>query len=394
MRRLAPLAAVAFLAAACGGHQAPATDAAELVPASASAYVVVAPNELARARTVLAAFGRPGDAIPYLRAGHTARLAGGIVGFAQPANEKTFSKRLQRLGEPHAKVRGWVVYARTKSLVDVVRHSKRSLADTARYRRASKTLPGEALVRAYVARPAWRTAAITSHGRGEKLEVHTPAARAPAPPASIADEIPVSAVVAISSASGALPPGASTPVHALSAALGADVGSLIDAAGGPFVLYAAPGRPVPDVTFATAAHASGPLMARLRALVRAFAGTPVPKPPASIDLGPVTLTYGRIAGKVVLSDAADPAAELSGGPKLTESGGFRDAADAAGLPAANDGFFYVDATRTLAAARAFSALAARPVPPALEHALEPLSALLDWGATSGGVQTVAYLRIS
>ena len=395
MRRLAPLALAALLAAGCGGHRSPATDAAELVPATASAYVIVAPNGLARARTLLATFGSPGDAIPYLRAGHTARLAGGIVGFARPVDEKAFSKRLDRVGEPHAKLRGWIVYARTKALVDVVRHSKRSLADTGRYRRASKALPGDALVRAYVVGPtaAWRTAALTTHSHDEKLEVRTPAPRAASPPSSIAGEIPASAVVAVSSASGALPPGASAPVHVLSRALGADIAAPVAAAGGPFVLYAAPGEPVPDVTFATAAPASRTLLLGLRALVRALAGIPVPKPPATVDLGPVTLTYGRIAGQVVLSDAADPAAELAGGTKLSGNASFRAAAKAAALPAANDGFFYVDAKRTLAAARALSALANRPVPPALERALAPLSTLLDWQATGDGVRTVTYLRV-
>lgn len=394
MRRLAPLALAALVVAGCGGHQAPATDAAELVPASASAYVVVAPNELDRARSALAEFGGVAAAVPYLRAGRTARLDGGIVGFARPADEKTFDRRLDRLGEVHERIRGWTVYARTKALLDAVRRSTRSLTQTSRYRRASETLPSGALVRAYVARPVWRAVALTTDGPNTKLEVHTPGAGAASPPPSrLADEIPASAVVAISSATGALPPGASAPLEALSRLLGADVGSLVAAAGGPFVLYAAPGQPVPDVTFASAAPGAAGLLRRLRAFVRALAGAAAPKPPATLDLGPVTLTYGPLGGHVVLSDATDPAAELSGGAKLTGSSRFRDAAGAAGLPAGAS-FFYVDARRTLAAARTLAALANRPVPPSLTRALSPLTALLDWGATSGGIKTVTYLRVS
>lgn len=394
MRRLALLALAALLAAGCGGHRAPATDAAQLVPAGARAYVVVEPKTLARARAELPRFGTPAEAIPYLRAGATARLRGGIVSFAKPADEKAFSARLDRRGVAHANVRGWVVYAQTQALVDAVRHSPRSLADTARYRTAFGTLPRDASVRAYEPRRrGWQAAALSLDPHAAKLEIHRPHAQPATPPSSLASEIPAGAVAAISGTAGVLPPGAEPVVGGLATLVGADVGSLIAAAPGAYVLYAIPGAPVPDVTFASAGGSSAFAKALRRAAVQ-LAGGPVPKPPAAIDLGPVTLHYGPIAGQLVLSDADDPAAELLGGEKLAGGKTFRDAAQAAGLPQVNDGFFYVDARRALAGARTLAALANRPVPAAVERTLAPLRALLDWAGTADGVHTVAYLRMS
>lgn len=395
MRRLSLLAFAALLAAGCGGHRAPATDAAQLVPADALAYVNVAPKTLAHAQTELPRFGSPAAAIPYLRSGQTARLRGGIVSFAKPADAKAFAARLDRRGEAHANVRGWVVYAETQALVDAVRHSRRSLADTARFRTGFATLPRDAAVRVYEPRPrGWRAAALSLDGKNAKLEIHTPGPSPAAPPSSLAGEIPAGAVAAISGAARAgPPPGTAQVVDGLSRLVGADVGSLIEAASGAYVLYAVPGAPVPDVTFAAAGRS--PALAKvLRTVAATLAGGPVPKPPAALDLGPVTLHYGPIAGQLVISDADDPAGELLGGEKLAGGATFRDAARAAGLPRVTDGFFYVDPRRALAAARTLAALANRPVPPAVERTLAPLRALLDWQARADGVHTVVYLRMS
>lgn len=394
MRRAALLLLAAFALAGCGGHEAPATEAAELVPADALAYVAVAPNELAAAERALPAFGAAGAAIPYLSSGETARLRDGVVGFARPADEKAFVATLAARGELHAKVRGWIVYARTKAPLDDVRHAKTVLADTQRFRKAIATLPDDAAVRAYrPARHGWTAAALSLDGRAAKLEVHVPRAQPKSAPRSLADEIPAGAVAAISSSGAAAPPGTAAVTRALSRLLETDVAAPLTAAGGPWILYAVPGAPVPDVTFADAGRS--PALGRaLRRLAASLAGAPVPMPPATIDLGPVSLRYGETAGQLVFSDAGDPAAELHAGPRLSDAATFRAAAERAGLPATNGGFLYVDARRALAAARSLASLAGRPVPAALSRTLEPLRAYLLWQATAGGVHTTVYLRMS
>lgn len=395
MRRVAPLVvAVALVAAGCGGHSAPATEAAQLVPADALAYVAVAPNALARAQVELPSFGAAAAAIPYLRPGETAKLRDGVVAFARPADEKAFVAGLDARGELHAKIRGWIVYARTKQPIDDVRHAKLVLADTQRFGKAIAALPGDAVVRAYERRArGWTAAALALHGADATLEVATPHANPPRPPASLAGEIPAGAVAAVSGSAANTPPGTSAIVRALSQILGADVGSLLASAKAPFVLYAIPGEPVPDVTFAAAGR-SRALETEIRSLAAQLAGAPVPKPPAAVDLGPVTLHYGPIAGQLVLSDADDPAGELLGGEKLTGVRLFRDAAAAARMPQAGEGFLYVDARRALAAARTLAALANRPLPPALVETLGPLRALLVWNGMTNGIRTTVYLRMS
>jgi hypothetical protein len=440
VRRALLAIALAALVAGCGGSAAPVDDAAQLVPANAIEYLTVATrpapigpvSRLSLSERLHAPFaGALALARSLPAAGRQVDLAvlhgGGTVGFARPANPKRFAAQLERRGFVARRMRGWTVFARTKALLDALRHGP-ALADRPRYRAAAAALPGgdAVLARAYAtpgaapsligtlplerpARATWLAAALSGTRDDLKVELHANGARTNTPSTnkqftSLAAQIPAGSLLALSSARPSLPGVELAALQRLATPLQLDVAALLHALGGPFVAFVRAGAPIPEVTIAATPRRPRAAVAAIAKLVRKLAGPaagPAIATPVAggtlrqVDLGPVAISYGEKAGVVVLSDSSDVLAELDGGPKLAGDGRFRDTAGAAGLPEGNDGFAYLDAAHALPAAETFAALAGSKLPAGVAAGLEHLEAALLYTARGGDVQTsVVYLRAS
>src|SRR4051794_32966861 len=288
--RLAAVAALALLAVGCGGKAAPVENAASLVPADALAYATAGTNlhsgALRSARDVLDKFPVRDEVVREIASLAPAEALGPqldaavlnvgrrqvVVGFTQPADPKAFDAQLPRK-TARATKGGWAVFSESQAAVDAVMHAKQSLADEPEYQAAARLTPAtsDTVGRAYVARAGirtlvrqaatplasfgtaqWLAVKLTSSRGALQLELHakgiaSPVRRQPVA-ASLADQIPSGAIVALHLAGAAEYP--EQQVAALSRTLGIDVDALLDALGGPAIAYVRPAIPFPEVTIA------------------------------------------------------------------------------------------------------------------------------------------------
>ena len=168
--------AVALLATGCGsGGNAPS--AADVAPANARALLSLPPQPEQRL-TRRALRYLPGGAavLALVDRGAWSRAAGSRVQLAELADGRLVAyaqlkdaKRLDAAGLVHERVRGWTVFAPTKSTLDEAR-SKRPLSDTAWFGPASAAAGTSGLT---AVAPGWRAyeaadggARRSTHGRG------------------------------------------------------------------------------------------------------------------------------------------------------------------------------------------------------------------------------------
>ncbi len=468
--RLAMLAAIALAAVGCsggGGGGGAGGDASSVVPQDAIAYVTVdtdaGSTQLKSASAILDKFPIRAKLLTQIessaaRSGTNLRAvfssagpeldiavlnvdgAHVPVGFAKPSDEKTFLAQLAKGSSSppvHESIDGWTVFADKQAALDAVANRNGSLSDDAAFQAAMKTLPGDALVRAYttpagaqaalgqasgtlgaagqslssVATSRWIAAAVSAQDSAFKLEVHAkgrtpPTASSVSSGAGIADEIPAGAIVALSVAHGigGLPANAKQQAAALSSQVGFDVGAIAGALGGPVVAYLRPAVPLPEVTLAAkpahpqqAAQAVGKLIARLakgagRPTRTQLDGAPFEK----LDLGSVGIYYGSADGKLVVTDSANALSELKGSSgHLSDDDVFKEAKAGAGLPDDAQGFLYVNLKDAVPALQGFAQLAHQTLPQGVLANLRPLRSLLVYGSRDGDVQSfVAYVKTS
>ncbi len=457
------LVLLAVLAGGCGGGGGTADSAAGIVPEGALAYVTVntdfgsgqlksaesiirkfplGPHVLQAIRTGIQSNGGPNARALQRSVGPEVDVAildvGGkldAVGYTQPKDEKAFDAILDQPGTSHAvhtKISGWTAFATDQAFLDAAKHRKGNLSDDVAYQAASKTLPDDAIARAFasplglqaavhaaasrtaaagqafstVSGAQWVAAALSSSDGAFKLEVHSKSpGKQPTVP-SLAAQIPSGAVLALALRGGgtSIPPQARQQLNSTSRRLGVDLAALLGALDGPVIAYVRAGLPIPDVTIASKPTDPAKVKPALAQLVRRLSGgkvTPIPTRVDGgildkVDLGSIALYYGVANGEVVVTDSQNALAELKGSiGRLTDDSVFKDARDGAGMPDDNQGFLFVDLKDALPAATGFAQLANTTLPPQLEQNLKPLRSLLLYGARDGAVQDfVTYVKTS
>lgn len=305
--RLAALAALALLASSCGGGPA-AKDAAELVPADATAYVQLrgprppqpaafpfVPQQYVRLDRAL-----PGTLTSLARSEDVAVLPQGAVAFVRPRTTKTFDAMLDARGLLHRRIRGWTVVATTTAPLDAVRHRHATLAEKPGYAK-----PGGAPLAAYLTRRFGGVGLdVTSTSVTVRYRTTTPSAPLPM------TAIPARAVAAVGLTGE--PPSSTLPtLRSLSTALGLDLTAFLHALDGPALAYVEPRAPVPLVTVwaeprrpERAVREVGRLIAKI-----GEAGISPSGSLTLVDLGPIAILYGLDHGRLVVTDAEDGVAE-------------------------------------------------------------------------------------
>jgi Protein of unknown function (DUF3352) len=458
---LVPLLALAF-AAGCGsnggGGGGSAPDAASIVPADALVYATVntdsGTDQVSSALKVIDKFPIKQKAIASLEAdaskngvdvqtlltsvGPVVDVAvlkvgstTGPVGFAKPGDEQTFDAQLKNL--KHTTVDGWTVFAETQAALDAVTGRTANLADDTTYKDAISSIPdaSDAIARVYApgsslseaataagssvpgglgaltkdSKVAWITAALTSeNGSSANLETHFKETSTPSSagtPASLADEIPSDALLALSLSGGtidALPAGTEQQLGQLTQQLGVDISSLIGILQGPLIAYVTQGTPIPEVTLAAvppdAAGASNAISGLMTKLVLKNGGS-IKKVAVSgvqlntVNVGPIALYWGTYDGKLVLTDNPSALGSLKNGPssQLLDDSAFKDTAKSAGMPDQNQGFLYVDAKDALPMIEGIATIAGENIPADVQANVQPLKAILLYGSRDGAVET-------
>jgi hypothetical protein len=438
--RLAPIAAAAAAAllAGCGGGGSATggESAAGLVPADAAAFVSVntdfSSGQLRSADDVLAKFPIRDEVLEYARKAireygidvdALRRSAGPEIdlavldehaklaaGFTRPKDEERFDRLLDRKGLLHARKSGWTVFARDQGALDAVKRAEEKLADAPAYEHATAKLPDEAIAKAYVAgrivreakHARWASAALLSHDDGFELQLHLNARGLPGAEsyrADLADAIPDGSVAALSfrdfgDALRRLAP-ATIPF------LGVRVDELASAFDGEGILYVRPGALIPEVALVTE---GGHGAAALDRVVRALAPANAAPTKTSIEgvtlnelvLGVVSILYGDVDGKLVVTDNANAIRGLKTGdrPKLTEDDAtFEAARDAVDMPDETNGWLYLNVEDGLPLVEAIAELANQKLPKVWAENLRAVRSVLVFGTRKGDVQTlVAFVQ--
>jgi hypothetical protein len=421
------LSSLALVAAGCGGGGSTGvasgatlgTDAAQLVPADAVAFVSADTNldsaqwqrvdDLtqsfpARAKLLddirselqkrgltwkddvapalgdeldVAAFGS-GDNLEY-------------VAFAKPddvAKLRTLAEKVSTGTEKYTveQIGGWSVVADSQELFDKVRAAQggTSLADSAKFNAAWSSVSGDALARVYVdgklaskqlkQKSDWYAARVAADGDALRLNVlrHPVTTVAVKKHALLAD-VPSGAALAVAFHGSAdlLPQLASTKLGAQ-----LPLKQLAPLLNGDGVLYLKPSGLLPLVAVELTPKNPQAALVSARALVRNLTG----------KLGPVPLTAQLVNGKVVISDGPAAANALRSGPKLVDDSTYKDAIKAAGAPSQTTLLAYADATELAPIVQLLGQLLGGKgaADQSLGTNLEHVGTVVAWGSKASG----------
>jgi hypothetical protein len=179
-----------------------------------------------------------------------------------------------------------------------------------------------------------------------------------------------------------------------------DLFALLD---GEVAFYARSGALIPELTLALqpndptkALETVDKLMTHLAAEAgtRVQSGTQSGHDVKTVTFGQFAIHYGSVDGKVVLSSGLNGIADFGSGGSLTDSGDFKEAKSAAGMPDSTGGLFYVDLKNALPLIEGFAGLSGHDVPADVTDNLRPLRSLLAWSEGGSGDRTFdAFLEI-
>jgi hypothetical protein len=418
---LTPLAAGLVLAlglavVACGGGSSAGAalgEAAELAPASAKAFVVLRTDgdaEQTRAAIELlerfpavrdADLDLRDDILPALgdEVALVALEGGTMVGLARPDDRAKLDALLARTDDPPVtrELEGWTAFSDNEAALDAFDRARAAgtLADDERFREEFDSLPSDALAKAWSTEqgdslPGIRAAvfaeddglrfegSVAGGPAGTEAEVFEP---------RLLERVPAgSSLVAsfrgpedLASKLGQLP---------IPPALGLD--GLLGLLEGEGVLYLRQAALIPEVTLLTEVEDEAAATASVRRLVEGL-GAPVQPGEGgggSVELGPVTLSYGArdgvlavtTAGLAALDAAADP---ITGDPRFTQ------AAERAQMPDESAGFLYVRLDDLVPLATMLAGTAGAELPQEVRANLQPLRTLFLWGGRDGDRTTFA-----
>ncbi len=174
--------------------------------------------------------------------------------------------------------------------------------------------------------------------------------------------------------------------------LGVSYDDVLDLFAGGFAFYTAPGLLIPEVTLVLEPEDEARALETLDALAGTAASFLEAQPGTrrvgeiearEIRLGPVSILYGAVDGRVVVTTAPAGLRSLAdGGDSLEDDESFRAARDAAEIGDDAQIYAYVDLQGVLDLIGTISALSDEDVPPEVQANLEPLESLIGWGDVS------------
>lgn len=360
---------------------------------------------------------------------------GTYVGFAKPSDPAEFNRQLEAQQPPlvHKTSGDWTLFARTDAALTAVTSSKEKLADSQAYKDARGTLPGEAIVKLYASGEAvstagssgmvfgqpvvsgkteWLSAAVSVHDDGLDVQAHVKGEAGSSVKnvdAALADLIPAGSVAAVSF-NGLAPairqfaktgaPFVAGIEHLLQVPL-TDVASAV---GGSSILYVRPSALIPEVTLVVETDDEAKALSVLDRLAGSLGQGAAPKRTIvdgievrEVDLGSVSVYYGVVDGKVVVSDASTAFKSVQDGPdkSLADDGVFADAKDAAGMPDETNGWVFVNLKDGIPLVESLARLGNQRIPAEVEDNLDPLRSALVYGSRDGDLQdVVAFVQTS
>jgi len=172
---------------------------------------------------------------------------------------------------------------------------------------------------------------------------------------------------------------------------------------GEVAFYARPGAVIPELTLALDPKNQSAALATLDKLAAKLAeesgsqvqpGTQGGHAVKTVNLGQLTIHYGTVDGKVLITSGANGIADYGEGDHLPDSDDFKQAQDAAAMPDSTGGVVYIDLKDALPLLEGFAGLAGQSLPSSTTENLRPLRSFLAWTNASGETRTFdAFLEI-
>lgn len=378
-----------------------------------------------------------------------------VVGLTQPKDDEAFRRMIEKGNKNdtspdklvYDEVEGWFVLADEQAKIDRFKRETAGdkLADDASYKDALAELPEESLVSVYAKgqsitealqkafqeyqgsgqspfelttgqRLDFITAALTAEDDGVRLAGAARASEEPKTQARVyssklIEDVPGDAVAFLTfrGDDSFVRQAQSSPTYRRALKqfrrmYGLQLDKLLAAFKGEVALYIRPATPFPQFTLLVS-EASDQSAVDIELLFKALygQGEAKPCPPTSedgiavrcADLGELSLRYALVDGTLVLTTGPNPVAELrSSDAKLSESEAYKNAVQAAEMPAETAGFLWIDVFPTLTMIVGLSDATDGPVPPDLLVNLEPLKSVLVWGDADGRTSSFsAFLAI-
>jgi hypothetical protein len=368
-----------------------------------------------------------------------------VVGFVQPKDEGAFNRFVKKVNaeakKPTDKIyvldyKGWKVVADGRAKLDKFKQDAGSggtLADDATFKDAIGSLSDQALVKVYAngrlvvdrlrqvypqlasatgtTKFDWASAELVSKDDGLALNgnLQTTGSKSNAKPykAKLLGAVPSGALLyasfrgngqtqaqlqkALRSGAGTLPPQALPLLRLVQrlAPLFANENALYVRTGSVAV--------IPEVTLVTQPRSTSQGVATIDKIVAALGsnlGVPLHARPVTIagarfkelNLGRVSIFYGALGGKVVLTDSQRGVSDLQGGgSKLRDDATFKDAKKASGLPDSTNGFVYVDLKDAIPLLQGLVQLGGVQTPSEVSDNLRPLQSFTAWSTRDGDV---------
>jgi len=172
---------------------------------------------------------------------------------------------------------------------------------------------------------------------------------------------------------------------------------------GEVAFYARPGAVIPELTLALDPKNQSAALATLDKLAAKLAeesgsqvqpGTQGGHAVKTVNLGQLTIHYGTVDGKVLITSGVSGIGDYGEGDHLPDSDDFKQAQDAAGMPDSTGGVVYIDLKDALPLLEGFAGLAGQSLPSSTTENLRPLRSFLAWTNASGETRTFdAFLEI-
>jgi hypothetical protein len=361
-----------------------------------------------------------------------------VVGLTQPKDEQAFDKLLETGTSPaaHEKVGDWTVFSDEQASIDAFKaaQSGDKLSDSSSFGDAMAKLPGDALVKAYVdgtglnqaLREQLQGQVAGSLGGVEKLKWLAASLEAQSDGAAlrfVASGIDQGGGDYTSDLVKQAPQGAllfatfkgtDKTFNQLSQGAGGavieqflglkltDVANLFQ---GETAVWISAGTPIPEVTVVLGGDPKQSIatLDKLSAKLSLLAGGATPKQTTvsgvtltEVPLGTVSIFYGEVDGKVLVTDTTNSVRDFQsgGGDSLADDAAFKSAVDASGMPDSYGAFVYVNLPDTIAALSGLASTAGSNLPPDVEANVRPLRSAVVWSSQDGGVADVqAFVEI-
>ena len=114
----------------------------------------------------------------------------------------------------------------------------------------------------------------------------------------------------------------------------------------------------------------------------------------TVTFGQFAIHYGSVDAKLLLTTGLNGISDFGSAGSLSDSGDFKEAKSAAGMPDSTGGLFYIDLKNALPLIEGFASLSGQNLPSNVTENLRPLSSLIAWSEGQTDDRTFdAFLEI-